>query len=158
MADPFNNQGGTLYVCETPQNSDLTEAGFKALTWVKISNVGEMPELGVSTNTVSYDTTETIVSKQDKGVSTAGSGTFACAHDPEDAGQLVLREIGHPTDKNNYAFARVSADPEKTTFFYRGKVAGPVTSGGGVEDFVVDTYSIMGNQVPVQTVGGVTGA
>lgn len=146
---PYKNAGGRYYVCATPQNDNLDLAGFQALTWVQVKNVGSVPESGITTNFSSYDTLDAVVSQGSKGLSTAGRGTLECARIPSDPGQVIMRTIGHPEDNNNYAFKYAHNDPDDTVYYNRGKVAGPNHPGGRVEDFVVETYTFNFNQVEV---------
>lgn len=40
------NKGRKVYVCETPQPSDLNQAGYEGLTWVEVGNVGSVDQTG----------------------------------------------------------------------------------------------------------------
>lgn len=145
----FTNAGGKFYICETPQSKDITKSEFEALTWVEITNIGQLPESGSNTNIVNYDTIDTKVTQKGKGVTDAGTGTLEVAFVGDDAGQVALRKAANTNF--NYATKRELTDaPDSshtnTIFYNRGLITGPTHSGGGVEDFVTETYTFANNQ------------
>lgn len=141
------NSGAKLYICVTPQNSDLTEAEFKALTYVLVGKVGSVGERGITTNIVTYDTWDTAVALKGKGISNAGDPEVEVARDLADPGQVAMRAAGQPGVQSSYAFKveRPSGEVE----YLRGLVTGPRTPGGRNEDFVLHVYSLALNQVPI---------
>lgn len=148
MAEAQTNSGSKLYICATPQNSDLTETQFKALTYVQVKKVGSVGERGLTTNIVTYDTWDTAVSLKGKGISNAGDPEVEMARDLADPGQIAMRAAGQPTVTSAYALKveRPSGEIE----YLRGLVTGPRTPGGRNEDFVLHVYSLALNQVPVE--------
>lgn len=148
----YTNANGKFFFCTTPQASDLTKDQFEALTWVEVKNVGKLPESGSTTNTVKYDTIDTNVTQKAKGVSDAGGGNLEVAYTPDDAGQAALRQAA----QTNYMYAtkrELNDAPDdkhtNTVFYNRGIISGPTHSGGGVEDFVTETFTIANNQIEV---------
>lgn len=148
MPEAQTNSGSKLYICTTPQNDDLTETAFKALTWVQIARVGNVGERGGSTNILSYNTWDTLVSIKGKGVTDAGSPTIEVAEDLSDPGQIALRAAGSPLVQDNYAFKVLRTDGSME--FFRGIVTGPVFNGGGNEDFVLNRFPLGLNQLPMR--------
>lgn len=144
MADTLS--GGKLYVCATAQNSDLNEAAFEALTWVRVKGVGSHGETGTNTNIVSYDTWDTEFVQKAKGTSNAGDPEVELARIPADAGQIIMRTAGDHFNKNNYAFKIELNDAPSggtpTTIFNRGMVAGPRIPFGRNEDFIIEVYTL----------------
>lgn len=144
------NSGGKFYISPTPQPKDLTQTQFEAITdWIEVTNVGQLPESGPSTNLVNYDTIDTDVTQKSKGVTDAGSGTLECAIVTDDAGQIALRAAA--LTNFDYATKRElpdapDANHSNTVFYNRGKITGPTHSGGGVEDFVTETFTFGYNQ------------
>lgn len=139
----FTNAGGKFYICVTPKPDDLTQEQFEALTWVEVGNVGALPESGVSSNIVSYDTIDTDVTQKNKGVSDAGSGSLEVARKDTDAGQIALRAAA--LTKFYYATKRElsdapSDDYTNTIYYNRGLVVGPTHAGGRNEDFILETF------------------
>ncbi|OOW67094.1 hypothetical protein Xmar_07735 [Xanthomonas axonopodis pv. martyniicola] len=148
MAEAQTNSGSKLYICATPQNSDLTKTQFEALTFVQVKKVGSVGERGLTTNIVTYDTWDTAVSLKGKGISNAGDPEVEMARDLADPGQIAMRAAGQPTVTSAYALKveRPSGEIE----YLRGLVTGPRTPGGRNEDFVLHVYSLALNQVPVE--------
>lgn len=140
------NAASKIYVCATPQNSDLDQSGFEALTFVEIKAIGSVGETGVNTNILTYDTWDTTVTQKAKGVSDAGSPEIEVARIPTDAGQIILRAAGVVGNNNNYAFKTVRADgttPTNGTVIYnRGMVSGPRRPNGRNEDFDLEIFTL----------------
>lgn len=139
----FTNAGGKFYICTTPQPSDLTQEQFEALSWVEVGNVGSLPESGVNTNVLKYDTLDTDVSQKSKGVSDAGTGTLEVARSHTDTGQIALRAAA--ATKFFYATKREltdapSDDYTNTIYYNRGLITGPMHAGGRNEDFILETF------------------
>lgn len=134
-----------FYICTTPQPADLDQAGFEALTWVAVGQVGKIGETGIKTNVVSYDTLDTDVSTKAKGVSNAGDPTVECARSYNDAGQVAMRAAA--LTNFNYAtkIERNDAPDASTTntvIYNRGLVMGPTRPNGGVEDFDLEIFTL----------------
>lgn len=144
MAETF--KGRKVYVSTTAQNADLADAtAYGLLTWVEIGNVGNVTEMGTTTNFPKYDDLSTIVSQKGKGVSDAGNPTIEVARNDLDAGQILMRSYGAPTDENAYAF-KITDKPvsgfSPRIHYNRGKVAGPTRPNGRVEDFNVEVFTL----------------
>ncbi|RZZ81124.1 hypothetical protein [Pseudoxanthomonas winnipegensis] len=148
MPEAQTNSGSKLYICATPQNADLTQTAFAALTWVQVKKVGSVGERGTSTNSVSYDTWDTLVSLKGKGITNAGDPVVELAEDLADPGQIALRAAGAPNVPDAYAF-KVER-PDGSLEYLRGIVMGPVFPGGRNEDFVLNNFTLGLNQVPLR--------
>ena len=148
MPEAQTNSGSKLSICVLPQNEDLTETQFAALTYVLVKKVGNVGERGITTNIVTYDTWDTAVALKGKGISNAGDPEVEMARDLADPGQTAMRAAGQPDVQDAYAFKveRPSGEIE----YLRGLVTGPRTPGGRNEDFVLHVYSLALNQVPVE--------
>jgi len=148
MPEAQTNSGSKLSICVLPQNEDLTETAFAALTYVQVKKVGNVGERGITTNIVTYDTWDTAVALKGKGISNAGDPEVEMARDLADPGQIAMRAAGQPDVQDAYAFKveRPSGEVE----YLRGLVTGPRTPGGRNEDFVLHVYSLALNQVPVE--------
>jgi hypothetical protein len=147
MAEAQTNAGTKLYICATPQNADLDETAFEALTWVQVKKVGSIGERGISTNVVQYNTYDTLVGLKGKGVTNAGDPQVEVAEDLADPGQLAMKMAGSPTVPDAYAFKVVRASG--SVEYLRGIVTGPVVPGGGNEDFILNRYNLGLNQAPL---------
>ena len=134
------------YVCETPQNNNLTLSDYASLTWTLISKVGNVGETGKSTNVLTYNTWDTEVADKAKGITDAGSPTIEVAREPDDAGQEILRAAAAVGNNNKYAFKEERADGPiggtGTIFYNRGIVAGPTRPNGGNEDFDLEVFTL----------------
>jgi len=153
-AEAKTNAGSKLYICVTPQNEDLTQAEFAALTYVQVKKVGNVGERGINTNIVTYDTWDTQVALKGKGITNAGDPPVEVAEDLADPGQIAMRAAGAPSVADAYAFKVERADG--SVEYLRGLVAGPNTPGGRNEDFVLNTYVLGLNQVPIPVAAPVT--
>jgi hypothetical protein len=146
-AEAKTNAGSKLYICVSPKNEELTETQFKALQYVQVKKVGSVGERGINTNIVTYDTWDTLVALKGKGITNAGDPPVEVAEDLTDPGQVAMRAAGAPNVADAYAFKVERADG--SVEYLRGLVAGPNTPGGRNEDFVLNTYVLGLNQVPI---------
>ena len=142
-----------VYFCATPQPTDLNAAAFAELTWVKVENVITTPALGIADNDVSQNYIGTGVTQHDKGFADAGTGELVVGYLPADAGQDLLKTLA--ATPYNYAYRydygdAPDTDTTSTQVYSRCKVSGPLTQGGGGEDYQNDTYTLMFNQAPVR--------
>ncbi|MBI1234768.1 MAG: hypothetical protein GC208_09730 [Alphaproteobacteria bacterium] len=143
--------GAKLYVAEELQDdTDLNQAGFEALTWVLVKDVGTFPEYGRNEATATYDAFSGIV--KGKGSNNAGDGDFIMAYDPTDAGQVQMRSRGaqrrNVCFKIEHADATGTANGDKTATmdYLRGVLSGPRSPAGGTSDFEREAYSFGNNQ------------
>lgn len=146
-AEAFSHSGDKLYIASVAQNSDLDVSGFSALSWTLISGVGSVGERGTSTNTLTYDTWDSLVTQKAKGMTNAGDPQIELARSANDTGQVALRAAGAPDVYDNYAFKITKQDGQIE--YMRGLVAGPSRPGGRNEDFDLENYTLMLNQLPV---------
>lgn len=153
-AEAQTNAGSKLSICVTPQNEDLTQAEFAALTYVPVSNVGNVGERGVNTNMVTYDTYDTLTALKGKGITNAGDPQVEMAQKLSDPGQIAMKAAGAPDNPDAYAFKLERASGEVE--YMRGLVAGPNIPGGRNEDFILNTYVLGLNQIPVTVPAPVT--
>ena len=146
MADAITHSGGTVSICTTPQNEDLTASEFEGLTYIEIANVGNLGERGANTNIVTWDGWNTDVAQKGKGITNAGDPVLEVARKLDDPGQIALAAAGL-AKRDNYAL-RVDY-PDDSVQFLRGLVTGPTEPGGRNEDFVLHNYTIALNQRPI---------
>lgn len=137
------NAGKTYFVCATAQASDLDQAGFEGLSWVRVNNVGAFPDYGRRENIAEYVTIDNGKLKG-KGSNDAGGGDMDVSRLASDSGQDALRTAG--ATKQVYAFKVVHDDAvtgfTATTDYLRGIVSGPMHPQGGDEDFVLDRFAL----------------
>lgn len=147
------NAASRLFVCATPQNSNLDQAGFEALSWVEIGGVGSLGETGRKTNILTYDTWGDTVVQKGKGMTDAGSPELEVARNPTDPGQIILRAASAVGNNNNYAFKELRSDGLNggggTVRYNRGLATGPATPGGRNEDFDLEIFTLGFNMEPL---------
>lgn len=144
----FTHSNVSFAVSTTAQNADLDQAGFEGLAYTEVGAVGSLPQRGINTNMLSYNTVNTLVAKKAKGITDAGTGTLECARNVADPGQILMTTIGQPDYFDNHAFKMVKQDG--TIEYGRGLVAGPNYPGGRNEDFDIANYTIAYQQPPVE--------
>lgn len=148
MADTaYTQSGNKFYISTTPQPDDLDDhatGGFPSLTYVEVGKVGQLPEYGNDQNLPSYNILARGTTLKAKGVNDAGQGTLEVARDDDDAGQIALRAAAASGNFNNYAFKITRQDG--STDYLRGLVTGPMQTGGGNDDFDLNTFNIALNQ------------
>ncbi|PCI03446.1 MAG: hypothetical protein COB78_10840 [Hyphomicrobiales bacterium] len=148
-----NTQKDVIFsICVTPQPADLNKAGFEALTFVSVSNVGNLGETGKSENILTYNTLDTAVAQKAKGVADAGNPTVECARLFSDPGQVALNAAA--ATNLQYAFKIERNDsPDgiltNTIIYNRGLVTGPTRPNGGNEDFDLEVFTLALNQLEV---------
>lgn len=137
-------KGRLVYICETPQESDLTKSQFAALTWVQISNCGMIGESGPSTQLPTFDELDTEVTQKSKGVTDAGNPTLEVSLNLSDPGQDALRAAAVDED-GTYAISWVDLDG--VSHYSRFKIAGPTSPNGRVGDFRLQVFTLGANQL-----------
>ncbi|WP_057464363.1 hypothetical protein [Pseudovibrio sp. POLY-S9] len=122
-----------------------TAEDFQQIRFIEITDVGSLPESGTQDNMVSYNTIDKEVSSKSKGVANAGDGSLEVAHNPNDKGQDAIR--AHAATSYLYATAHElpnapNAGSTGTVRYNLARIGGPANGGGGVDDFIVDTYAL----------------
>lgn len=143
----ITNAGSKYYICATPQTPPVLQAALAGLTYVEIGFVGNRGDIGADDNIISYSTMgEEVVSKA-KGQKDAGSFEIECAYEATDPGQIIMRTAAGT--KNKYAVKiefddapASGASPKPTTVYAIGLIGGPAKTGGGPDDFVVDSFTV----------------
>jgi hypothetical protein len=154
------NAGAKVYICATPQNTDLDQAGYEALAWVEIKAIGNHGETGPNTNILTYDTWDTTVIQKAKGMTDAGSPEIEVARIALDPGQVLLRAAA--LTNYNYAFKMVrndapTANAAPTILYNRGLVTGPRRPHGRNEDFDLEIFTLALQQLEIAVAAGAGG-
>lgn len=155
------NAGSKLFVCATPQQAALTQAGYEALPWVQVKGVGNFGETGSSTNILNYDTWDDDVIQKAKGLTNAGDPTIEVARNPADPGQIIMLAIADT--RLNYAFKIEQPDKQTlggtgTIRYNRGLVSGPTQPNGRNEDFDLDVFTLGLQQKQIRVNANPSGA
>lgn len=147
---PDTLKGAKLSICTTAQTSlPLNQSAFAALTWVQVGKVGQVSDVSTDTNVVTYDTLDTDVSQKGKGVTNGGDWTVQVGYVFDDTGQIALRAAA--LLDQDYAFKLELNDAPSTSYtntviYNCGRVVGPRRPGGGIEDFVIEEFTLACNQ------------
>lgn len=147
MTDTVNTYSGRkIFVSTTAENTALTPAEFELLSYTEIKFVGNIGQFGIDTNVLSYPLLGEVVMQKQKGMTDAGDVAVECARKDSDAGQLAMRVAGAPDYYDAHAFRVINQDG--SIDYLRGLVMGPVSPGGGNEDFDLHTYTVALIQAP----------
>lgn len=138
--------GGKLFICATPQPTNLTQNQYEALVWVQVKGVGNHGETGTSQNVVSYNTWDTLFSDKGKGIANAGDPVVEVARIAADPGQALMRTAAAAGNQQYYAFKIERNDAPSggtpTKLYNRGLVTGPVNPNGENEAFDLERYTL----------------
>lgn len=141
MSDTVNTYSGRkIEISSTSEPSELSEQEFSGLSYTEIRFVGNIGEYGNSTNILNYSLLGEVVSQKQKGETNAGDPTIDVARNDSDAGQSALTVAGEPGYYLPHAFKITNQDG--SIDYLRGLVTGPVSVGGGNEDFDVYRYTL----------------
>tara|TARA_B100000678_G_scaffold138199_1_gene115470 strand:- start:1665 stop:2150 length:486 start_codon:yes stop_codon:yes gene_type:complete len=86
--------GKTIYVAEAVPATN-TDAGFEALTWVKVEGVQTLPQLGVSHSNIDVPDLETGFTSGLKGAGSGNDSTATFRLVDADAGQEDIRDLAN---------------------------------------------------------------
>lgn len=151
---PFDldtNAGSKLYIHATAgvptplATPPVNAAAWAALSWVQVSQVGEVGEMGVQENMLSYDTWDTDVVQKQKGMKNAGDPTVEVARSSTDNGQIALRAAAKTKLRYGFKIERNNAPEVGGTgliFYNYGLVAGPTRPMGRNEDFDLEVFTL----------------
>ena len=132
--------GVTFWVCaEKPATHDV--AGFEALTWVKVGEVTDLPQIGATVSEVNHSPLETGIVESHKGFTNMGGGEVPMGRDIQDAGQIILKEAVIGATKNtehSFKFLLPDGTAEAST----GKVFGYPTLIGGADSIITTSATI----------------
>ncbi len=149
---PFNShKNGEIYISDAPVPSDLDQAGYEALTWIKIEGVGTMPDIGVTENVVTFDGLEGATCKA-KGNFNAGDPEITYKRHETDPGQIKLLEAG-ATGENwgvRFVLGDAATGLTRTNAYTRGVVTRPRIIGGGGDDIDLRGTTLGLSQTPIE--------
>lgn len=145
------NLGGALYIAVDgngdfdPQNTDLNQVGYEALTWLQVKGVGSHGETGSTPNILNYDTWDDVVMQKSEGVINAGDPEIELGRIASDPGQIQLRVAASTANRNQNAAFKI-VKPDGTIMYNRGIVTGPRHPHGRAEDFILEIFTAGLNQ------------
>lgn len=153
MANGVQNRGAKFQICTTAQPNDLTANAFAALTYEDVCCVQELPEFSVEANLLSENC---ISGERITGVGADEATDFEVTafYMADCEGQEDLRDIAMAKDGQAYAVRKVYSDgvsgvSTATTVYARVIWTGFSDGGGGIDDFVIHTFSGAVQQDPI---------
>lgn len=138
------NASGKVYICATPATTELNQAAYEALTWVEISNVGSMGEIGNNQPINNYTTWNDGTMKA-KGTPDYGSPELEIGRDTGDAGQDALRVAATLNSPHAFKVERndaLTGGGTNTMIYNRALVTGPRRPQGRSEDFDLEIFTL----------------
>ena len=143
----LNTQSGRkLYICATAQVAPLADAAaYAALTWVRITGVGSLGEIGTKQNILNWDTWDTDVILKAKGLRDAGSPELEIARSVGDSGQDALRAgalVNLPFAFKIDCNDKLTSGGTNGIIYNRGFIAGPSRPQGRNEDFDLEVFQL----------------
>ena len=156
MANGLIYLGATIGICTTPQNADLTQVEFAALTYAEICCPTEIPEVMEEAEIIS----EFCISGEEqtaRGASAGAETEIPYYYKPTCAGQTALRNAYGAIGTSNQAYAfkitlndGVTGVTTPTTIYFRAIVTSKaLLTGGGVNDLVTSSAGIKIAQPPI---------
>lgn len=138
--------GAKLYISAALiADAVMDQAAFEALSWVRVNDVGSLPDYGRNEAIATYNTLDNGILKG-KGSNNAGDGDVELAYKSTDAGQVLMRTAG--AGKSQWAFKIEFVDDDSgsplqpTIDYLRAIVSGPRHPSGSDEDFMKEVYSL----------------
>lgn len=128
---------GTCLYIGTAQPTDLDQAGFEAITWTQVADIGEIPEHGVDEAEVTWESICRNATLKAKGIKNIVNMTFTYA---------VTRDGNQVQDPGQAAAIAAGETP----FAYAYKLESPVGAAG----FTGKTAYFRGKQSVVKDMGG----
>lgn len=147
MSCEITNFGGVFSVSTTTVGcDDLDLAGFEALSFTDVPNMGNHGDTGISQNLVSYSTWDRNVARKGKGEADAQNPDLEFL-DIASAGMDIMLSAAAVNEDENYAFKILW--PDGSIEYNRGLVTGPMRMKGQNEDFKRLQFSLGLQQEPV---------
>lgn len=110
------------------------DAGYEALTYTEIGSVEQIGAIGATTNKVEFQPLKGPKQKH-KGSTDYGSLQPSLAHDPEDAGQELLRTAADPDNNALYSFKVTYASGDKR--YFQGRAFGYPENVGNADSILM---------------------
>jgi len=145
--------GAKFYIGPANETA-VTESEFKLLSYVEVGAVVDIPEFGISYQSVTSDQLGSRLTKMFKGQKSAGAPTIVYDHDADDAGQANIADA--LDSDSDYAFkitlddAGTGSPSSPTTFYFRAKVMSSPITIGTANNMVRRSVQIGINSVPVE--------
>lgn len=139
----YTMANATLYIGTTASATDITT--YEADTYEAIGEVESVSALVDLQNYTSFTALNNARARQLKTTKSGETITATCGFDPDDAGQVALRDAANDSSQDQYNFKLVYNDTggaNPTSVYWSGKVGNDPYPGGGVEDVSMVEYQI----------------
>lgn len=130
-----------------PQNQDLDQVAFEALTFQDVPNMGTHGDTGASQDTSNYPTWDRRYTIQQKGQATGAQSEIVFADAPSDGMTALLVAAGV---SNNDNFATRITYSNGDIEYNRGIITAPTYGKGAGGDFSTVSVTFAANQEPVK--------
>lgn len=139
------HQGGKFYLCTTPQETTLDQAGYEGLTYVEVPFVVEAPSFQITDNMLVENYLSSDIASKQKGFRQVEETSVVIGLDEDDAGHAAM--IAAARTKSTYAIKYVIDNAllpagDGRTIYARAKIGGGGTNGGAGEEFVRRTFML----------------
>lgn len=134
--------GAKFYIGTTAAAANLT--AFKADTYVEVTEVEDLGEIGDEAEVVSYKVVGSGRVEKRTGTRDAGTLNLVCIRDPLDAGQRALIDASKTDSVYNLKIAVDDAPAGGTpsTFFFRASVSSAKVTFAGADDMTKIGFSL----------------
>lgn len=137
--------GSQFFIGPAIDSSYDTLLEFRAISgWTEVLLIEDLGEDGDQANSVTGASIGDGRMRKAKGVRDAGTKTIVCFHDPNDEGQLRMKEAEQTADK--YAFKEVLNDgpvgQTDSVRYFRGLVMSQRQQKGTVDNIIRTTFNI----------------
>ena len=145
------NKGTTVQICVTPQNTDLLQAAFAALTYVDICCLTEVPTVGEEAEIV----TQFCISGDEQTAVGASAGSefdLSMLYKSACIGQDTLRNGAVTQDAWAIRIVRpdgVVGVTTPTTIYTRAMITSKMFGSGDINEMIADVYSAKITQKPI---------
>jgi hypothetical protein len=135
----FETYAGTRVFITRNRPTDNTETLWEGSDWNEITITSVPPVDGRTYNTATVGVVSTGRDAEKKGTYTYGSSEFGVLWSPEEAGQVIARELSLSYDIGGFCIVSQGGDVR----YFSGQVGTFTESGGSGNDARVGTLSIM---------------
>ena len=139
------SSGAKLYICSTVSLDVDDQSGYEALSWTEVGEIENIAEFGDSAQQGSFTSLSDNRVRKFKGAFDAGDVNISLAHDPLDAGQVILKTAA--ASKFRYPI-KVTLEDSKdandtdSVFYFQALVMSNRLNIGGANDVTKRTVPL----------------
>lgn len=130
-----------------PNDADLNQSAFEALTWAEVKGTGKIPAIGSISDLASYEEFGDAPTQFTKSKHTVGNDTLQCRAIAADDGQIAMGVAGAASYNSEVAIKiemddMPSGGTTNTIIYTRAVVSGPRRPNTGPSDFEVKEFNV----------------